>query len=170
MSDTARLFIALWPADDVRARLKDWRDRWQWPRPAVRVNSEKLHMTVHFLGNVERARVPTLQAALAVPCAPFTLRFGHGEVWPGGIAVLAPELAPPPLLKLHADLAAILGRLALPVEERPYRPHVTMACRAAGAIMPARGPDLDWPVAHYALMESRPEGYRVLQAYSSLGA
>lgn len=166
MPDTARLFIALSPADEVRARLKDWRDQWQWPRSAIRVRTEKLHMTVHFLGDVEVARVPELQAALAVPFDAFTLQLGHGEIWLGGIAVLAPEETPPALLRLHADLADILGALGLPAEERAYRPHVTMARRAAGAIMPRRGPALTWTVAQYALMESTAEGYRVLQAYS----
>ena len=166
MTDTARLFIALWPDDDVRARLKEWRDCCQWPRQAGRVRTEKLHMTVHFLGDVEVARVPELRAALAAPFNAFTLQLGHGEIWPGGIAVLVPEEPPSALFKLHADLATILGRLGLPAEERAYRPHVTMARRAAGAIMPRRGPAIAWPVAHYALMESRPDGYAIVRPYS----
>jgi 2'-5' RNA ligase len=76
------------------------------------------------------------------------------------------------LLQLHADLGHALRRLGLRTDERPYRPHVTLARRAVQAGPPARYPAFDWQVRGYALMESTGQAaqrYRVLQGYGSEG-
>ena len=160
----ARLFIALWPDPAERAALAAWRDAWTWPRHATPVRTERLHATLHFLGEVPAERIAPLKAALRVPAAPFTLAFGHGALWQHGIAVLEPAAVPEALLNLHDALGQVLERLALPVDQRPYRPHVTLARRAAGAVAPDAGPPIRWPVGHYALVSSA-DGYTVLQRY-----
>lgn len=159
-TDTARLFIALWPGDGVRTALAAWRDGGTWPRSASPVRTGQLHVTLHFLGNVPRARLPELVQGLDVRYSPFELGFGHAELWHGGIAVLAPEVIPAPLLALHEALGAALGRLGLAPEARSYRPHVTLA--------PIVGPPIRWQVDGYALMESTLNAgaqYTVVHAY-----
>lgn len=160
----ARLFIALWPDSAERAALAAWRDAWTWPRHATPVRTERLHATLHFLGEVPAERIAPLTAALQVPAAPFTLELGQCALWPHGIAVLEPAGVPQELLKLHDSLGQVLRGLALPVDPRPYRPHVTMARRAANAVAPGSGPRIRWPVGHYALVSSA-DGYTVLQRY-----
>jgi 2'-5' RNA ligase len=165
--ESARLFLALWPDAAVREALRTWRDAWTWPRGASPVATSKLHMTLHFLGNQPRERLDALLDGFAVPFSPFSLRLDVAELWHNGIAVLAPQDAPQPLLELHARLAQALAGLGLQPEARAYRPHVTMARRAAGAGLPPAGQVLDWQVDGYALVESRPGagGYTVLRAY-----
>jgi 2'-5' RNA ligase len=164
--DSARLFLALWPHPAVRASLQAWRDAWTWPRGAAPVPADKLHLTLHFLGDVARARVPGLAAGFALPFAPFGLRFGRGTMWHSGIAVLEPVEEPPALLDLHARLSQALVGLGLAPEARAYRPHVTMARRAAGAGVPEAVPAVDWQVDRYALVESRGGSYTVLREYT----
>jgi RNA 2',3'-cyclic 3'-phosphodiesterase len=154
MSATARAFIALWPDDAVRADLAAWRDGWRWPRSATPVHTEKLHMTLHFIGDVERERLPELSEALRVPFDRFALAFGRAVLWPHGVAVLEPDAVPDALTYLHAELAAVLKRLALPVDARPFRPHVTLARRSAGASPSLDGPTIAWAIDRYLLMES----------------
>jgi hypothetical protein len=97
-------------------------------------------VTLHFLGNVPGARLPELLDGLAVPFAPFELRFGCAELWHNGIAVLAPHEVPKELLALHEALSgARLPGVGLQPEARAYRPHVTMARRAGGAEVPQVG-------------------------------
>lgn len=168
-SDTARLFIALWPGNDVRGQLREWRDAWTWPPSASLVHTGRLHMTLHFLGSVPRERIAELIQGLAVGFEPFELDLGHPELWPGGIAVLAPDIIPPPLLEMHGALGEALLRLGLALETRTYRPHVTLARRAAGAIQPLQGPPIRWPIEGYALMESKIDAsgsYSLLQTYA----
>lgn len=161
----SRLFIALWPDPQVRQVLRSWRDAWEWPRGATPVKPERLHMTLHFLGSVSNERIAELRAALAVPFEAFELEFGEAKLWPHGIAVLEPHAAPGQLLKLHADLGGVLEGLGMPVDERSFKPHVTMARRAVKATVPEGGPALTWAVDGYALMESNTGGYTVLQQY-----
>lgn len=161
-----RLFLALWPDDAVRAQLRAWRDAWTWPRGATPVHTDKLHLTLHFIGNVDAARLPALLDGLALPVSPFTLRLGQPALWHNGIAVLSPHEEPQALLDLHAGLSARMPGLGLVPEQRRYRPHVTMARRAAGAGLPQAGPEIVWEVDRYALVESRQgDGYTVLREY-----
>lgn len=164
--DTARLFIALWPTPGVRHALRDWRDLWTWPKGAAPVRTEQLHMTLHFLGSLPAGRLPELAQGLRVPFHPFDLRLSEPKVWSHGVAVLGPRTVPKRLLELHAELGEALLRLELPVEARQYKPHVTLARRAAAAEPPAYGPVLRWRVGGYALMQSRDGAYTVVERYS----
>jgi len=166
---TSRLFLALWPEPAVRHQLREARDAWQWPRGAGPVHADKLHVTLHFLGSVPTVRLPELLEGFSVPFEPFRLDLGQPVLWPHGIAVLEPLSEPPELLALHARLRDALPALGLQPEARTYRPHVTMARRAAGAGIPEHGPAIGWDVRGYALVESRTGdggAYTVLREYS----
>ena len=165
---STRLFLALWPDPAVRDQLRAWRDLWRWQRGTAPVDTHKLHLTLHFLGNQPAASLPALLDGLAVPFSPFRLQLGVTQLWHNGIAVLAPPLVPAALLDLHAALSAALPRLGLQPEARPYHPHVTMARRAREVAPPSGGPAIDWQVDRYALVESKTgdgSGYTVLREY-----
>lgn len=167
-SDTvsARLFLALRPDAPVRQQLVQWRDGWRWPRSATPVATERLHMTLHFIGAVGRPSLPALMQTARVPFEAFTLQFGRNEMWHRGLAVLEPHAIPLQLAMLHARLAAAIVDVGLSADTRPYRPHVTLARRADNATVAHAGPALVWPVTGYALMESTPQdGYTVLAHY-----
>jgi 2'-5' RNA ligase len=164
-----RLFLALWPDPAIRHALRERRDAWTWPRGASPVHADKLHVTLHFLGEVPSERVPELKQGFAVPFTPFTLSIGIPKLWPHGIAVLEPHTEPPELLELHAKLSAALVALGLQPEARDYRPHVTLARRANQSTVPPEAEPLLWQIDAYALVESKPGnggGYTVLEQYS----
>ncbi len=153
--DNARLFLALWPEPGLQAALLAYRDGWRWNTQASLVRPEKLHLTLHFIGDVPRHRLELLTKGLAVPFRPFELIFGRPALWRHGIAVLQPETIPAGLLQLHDMLGQALQRLELPREKlEDFRPHITLARRALGAAPPAEAPMLHWPVLGYALVES----------------
>lgn len=164
---TSRLFLALWPSATIRGQLRERRDAWQWPRGATPVHADKLHLTLHFLGDVPSERLPELLAGFAVPFETFRLDLGTPVLWPHGIAVLEPFAEPPALLALHARLADALVGLGLQPEQRSYRPHVTMARRAGGVAVPQDGPPIAWQADRYALVESQGGVYTVLREYIS---
>lgn len=163
--ETSRLFLALWPDPAVRHALREARDTWAWPRGATPVHTDKLHLTLHFLGSVPSERLPALLDGFDVPFAPFRLDLGTPVLWPHGIAVLEPLAEPPALLALHARLAQALVDLGLQPEARAYRPHVTMARRAGGVAVPDTNPSITWDITSYALVESRDGVYAVLREY-----
>jgi 2'-5' RNA ligase len=164
-----RLFVALWPEPGIQAGLAAWQQAWQWPPRAALVKTERLHATLHFLGDVDAGRLPALLVGLRVRFEPFELALGRAEVWPGGIAVVRPLEVPAALLQLHADLAQALRRLDIPVEARPFRAHITLARRAVGAKPPAQALDLPWRAGQaYVLVRSLPggAGYQVLERFA----
>lgn len=167
-ADSARLFLALLPSDELQAALALHRDQWQWPDRCVLYAPQDWHLTLHFIGAVPRPRLDPLRAALAVPLTPFDLRLGRPERWPHGLAVLCPELVPAALQQLHDDLGQALLNLGLRTDTRPYRPHLTLARGAAQALAPPARPLPDWRVEAYALMASTglaAPRYQVLQRY-----
>ncbi|HEY8361181.1 MAG TPA: 2'-5' RNA ligase family protein, partial [Ramlibacter sp.] len=59
-----RLFLGLWPPGEIAVALAAHAAQWQWP-PAARATAvDRLHVTLHFLGDVPAADVPRLQQAL----------------------------------------------------------------------------------------------------------
>lgn len=166
---TARLFLALLPGEAEQAALAAHAAAWRWNADAARYAPPDWHVTLHFIGPVPRSRLDELKAALAVPVTPFELRFGEPMLWPHGLAVLLPMATPPALQALHDLFGVRLRQLGLRTDERPYRPHLTLARRAARAV-PPKPPAWGWSVHGYALMEStgRPETrYRALRRYGA---
>jgi 2'-5' RNA ligase len=162
---TRRLFIALWPEADALAGVLQWQAGWKWPSRATRTKPERVHVTLHFLGDVT-LDPGALAQGLRVPFTPFTIDFGKAVQWPHGLAVLEPLSVPPALLRLQADLGHALAVMGLPVEERRYRPHVTLARRAMHAVPPAAGPVFGWRAGSYVLVESVPgQGYQILHRF-----
>ena len=171
-SATRRLFLALWPSAAARQALATRAGAWTWPAGARPVAPARLHATLHFIGPVPAARLDEVAAGLAVPLEPVWIVFDRAEVWPGpAVAVLEATQAPEALGALHQRLAQALRGLGLPVEPRPWRPHVTLARHARGAIAPAAPTPVRWRVSGYRLVESVPGpggGYRTVRAYTDV--
>lgn len=149
----------MWPDDETRALLQAHADGWDWPPSARRTRQERLHVTLHFIGDVTPARVPELRQALQVDRTAGELTLDRPAVWPGGIAVLQAQSIPPEMAALHTDLGRALQALDLPVESRPWRPHVTLARKAFGAHPPIACEPVRWRgAAGYLLVRSLPGG------------
>lgn len=162
-----RLFLALWPPPALLPALVARADAWTWPAQARRTPRERLHITLHFLGNVDAQSVPRLREGLGLDWSGCELRLDRAEVWPGGIAVLEASEVPPALGELHARLAQRLQALGIATETRRYRPHLTLARKATGA-RPAGGEPLSWQAGpRYALVCSLGggRGYDTLQSF-----
>ena len=89
-----------------------------------------------------------------VPFQPFELVLDQPTRWPHGLAVLGAAEVPAPLQVLHDRLGDALRTLGLPVETRPYQPHVTLARRADAVVVPAMLTPVVWRVRRYVLVVS----------------
>ena len=130
-----RLFVALEVPEPVRrevarrtAGLRDRLPRARW------VDPENIHLTLLFLGQTSDDMVPALSAKLREAFArhaPMTVRLSGGGTFPpkrpARVAWIGME-APEELAAVQADaVAAAVETVGFEPEERPFRPHVTLA-------------------------------------------
>jgi len=139
LSQSRRLFVALAVPPEVRTELTAAieglpdplrADGLRWVRP------DAWHLTLAFLGAVEPTRADDVAVRLgraAARAKPFELaitaagRFGRQVLWAG----VAGDRKP--LGRLAEATRAAARRAGIEVEDRPYRPHLTLA-RGNGAV------------------------------------
>jgi 2'-5' RNA ligase len=122
-----RLFVAIRPPEDIRDLLIDAMDdsadfRWQ--------QDEQLHLTLRFVGEVERPIAEDLADALGgIRAEPFQLRISgvgrfeqrsSGALW-AGVEPKAPVAA------LAAKVERVCQSIGLEPERRAFHPHITLA-------------------------------------------
>ena len=146
-----RLFLALWPAPALREALAARADGWTWTPAARRTPADKLHVTLHFLGDVAPARLPALRTGLAVDWTGCELVFDREAVWPGGIAVLEASEVRSLRARAAYDRANCVARRA---EKAGDARALTIAESALHAELAREGAPIDpvsWAVAQLAL-------------------
>jgi 2'-5' RNA ligase len=106
---------------------------------ALNLPADKLHLTVKFIGERPPDAVDALAAAAARVASrhePLLLEVGRFGAFPSQRRprVLWLGVRPDPRLELlHHDVELACAELGLPVEGRPFRPHLTLGrVRAAG--------------------------------------
>ncbi|PRP89879.1 2'-5'-RNA ligase [Enhygromyxa salina] len=164
-----RLFLGIDLPDEVKLDLQMMScgipdARWQQP--------EQLHLTLHFLGEVDGGDARRSSAALEQLDAPaFDMQLrGAGLFPPRGqprilwVGVAAPE----PVRLVHQRCARILDELGAEREHRKYAPHVTLA-RFAKTVDPRRV--AQWVRGHslYASASFRVDHVRLYSSVLSQG-
>jgi len=152
-----KLFFALWPGEAPRRELGRWAAALHEICTGRRTRTENLHITLAFLGQVDADRFDAVVAAArsVQPCR-CTLRMDQPGYWThNNIAWLGASRMPPELEAMVGDLRAVLKRLAIPFDPKPFVPHVTMVrnARPPKEDWPTLLP-VDWPVGGFALISS----------------
>lgn len=127
-----RIFFALWPDDRQRDRLRDHISPLAKLVEGQVVYRGNWHVTTAFIGDFPESGIPgLLQSAASIPFEPFRLRFDRVEFWPRPkVASLVAPTVPPELTRLVDAQHALLTDLGVTVEDRTYRPHITVVRRA----------------------------------------
>lgn len=182
---TRRLFLAADLSDTVRAQMGDLAARLARRFDArgidgfTFVDTANLHITLHFLGNVDNEAEARLRDALAVPLGvrPFDVSLrGLGTFPPGGgarVLWVAAADGAADLSALHRETGGRLKAAGARLDPRPFSAHLTLARRrlttgrrrrpfpveALAVDVPL---DCRWHVDHVTLYESRlsPHGPR----------
>ena len=122
-----RLFVAIRPPEHIRDLLVDAMDdtpdfRWQ--------DESQLHVTLRFIGEVDRPLANDLADALARVRSPvFNVRIngvGRFEQRSGG-ALWAGVEPKEPIVALAAKIERVCQQVGLEPERRAFHPHVTLA-------------------------------------------
>lgn len=131
-----RLFVAIRPPAEIRARLLDLMEgvsgaRWQ--------DEDQLHLTLRFIGEVDRHGAEDLAATLGSIHHPrFSIALnGLGRFEKRGKGTLWAGVTPQDELKaLHKKVDQACLRVGVPPDTRAYLPHITLARlnRSTGSI------------------------------------
>jgi 2'-5' RNA ligase len=171
-SSLVKVFFALWPADAEREQLA------LWLRPLHHLcggrvtQSETLHSTLVFIGNVEQSRLEALQLAAGEASGKvFELCFDEARYWGHNhIVYAAPGHVPPHLVNLVGSLEQHLKSHRFEFDQREYKPHVTLLrnARWTDVLLPGMLP-VCWQIKDFALVQSVQRsgkaGYQVLARF-----
>lgn len=154
--ERARVFFALWPDASVRHALGELAVEARAECGGRATASDKIHLTLVFIGDIARSRVAALQAcAAAVEAKPFELELSVLGYWRHNRIVWAgAKRCPAELVALVAALSRKLAGLGIREENRPYVPHVTLVRNARAAPKQTRMTPLAWRARELVLVES----------------
>ncbi len=154
--DRARVFFALWPDAPLRAGLARRAREAQAECGGRAVAHSNIHLTLFFVGSIERARLAALAAlASAVRASSLELQIDALGYWPHNRIVWAgAQASPAELAGLVKALTAALAREGIRGEARPYAPHITLVRGAARAPVARCAAPLAWRARDFVLLES----------------
>lgn len=173
-----RLFVSVEPPAEVREhldrRLADVREsfpRLRWIPP------ERWHLTTTFLGEVDVELLPELGERLGRAAArtpPVSIALTRGGRFDGRVLLVHVEGDVATLRRLAERTTAAARRTGVEVEERRYRPHLTVARASRSTdLRPAVDMVADyagpvWTATDVALVSSTPGSQGVETAYRTV--
>ncbi len=150
-----RLFIGLLPDQAVRAAVVEHRKAWYWPHGSRLTLPQRLHLTLHFLGEVQASQQTVLQRAMAeTPMDRLSLVLRTPQTWRNGVAVLLPD-EHEGLRDLRDRLVPRLQCAGLMPSRAQWTPHITLARQATEAGPPDLLRSIAWTVKDVVLVWSR---------------
>lgn len=170
-SDMAKVFFALWPSPALRRSLHALALQYQKRYGGRAMRAEDLHLTLLFLGLLERPRLPLLQQMVdAFELTAFSFSLQQIACWRHNrIAFAAPFEEVMPLQRLSENLRILVDNTGIGFDRRPFTPHVTLLRRMVATVDPQPIQVPDWRVEAFSLVESLADGegvrYRDLQTW-----
>ena len=130
-----RTFIAVRLSDELRENLGAFANKFKkLPGNYRWISPDKMHLTLHFLGDVDEQLIPRIMKACQVAVRevpPFRLDFVGSGVFPNfkqpRVVWAGIKDENKTLHKLHSALGEQLAELGLKLESRSFSPHLTLA-------------------------------------------
>jgi RNA 2',3'-cyclic 3'-phosphodiesterase len=164
-----RLFFALWPDETTRRQCVDI-GKVILTEYAQPVRPANIHVTLLFLGNIDTDKEERFIQMLAmVPVQNMAVCFDRLSFWkkPGILCLTTPNTYPE-VENLVGMLSRLAGELGIHTDERPFKPHVTLAKKAT-KLMPLEFAPINWYSSSFCLVESVncPNGieYRIVEEW-----
>ena len=152
----ARLFFAIWPPGDVRDRVAELARSLPLQPGARLLVPQNLHLTLAFLGEVDEQTCESLkQGASLIEAVEVTFKLDNLEKWQKPrIACLLPSEYPAALGALAQRLVELARASGISMQDRPYRPHVTLARKVSRAMPEHPVTPISWKAEEFRLVES----------------
>ena len=153
----ARVFFALWPEASVQQALHKLAVEYRPRCNARAMRADSLHMTLQFMGEVERARLPQLiQSASKVSAAPFGFNLERLSFWKHNrIAYAGPQENVPALGQLVTALKQELAVAGFILKSEEFVPHVTLLRNVENILEPLAIKRIAWPGDAFVLVATK---------------
>ncbi|SFJ70867.1 RNA 2',3'-cyclic phosphodiesterase [Thermoflavimicrobium dichotomicum] len=177
---TKRIFVAVPLPSGSKEQLAGQVEQWKQAFPFQKwVDPEDYHITLFFLGNCTEGKIDQVVSALEKVVStirPFSLSFSHlgtfGNKNQPRIFWMGMEGDLSQLQMLQQRVVQTLEPIGFRAEDRPYRPHITLArkCKDSAFSLPAFPANLKqtWIVDRIVLYETKlgmTPMYHVLKTY-----
>ncbi len=165
-----RLFFALWPDARTRQLIVNFKQSIKSDR-LKQVKADNLHVTLLFLGNIDNKSEALIRKNVVnIDVEAFSLNFSQLSYWrkPRVLCLTTEQYSEQLLILVDAlkNRAALCG---ITTEDRPYKPHITLARKAVSDVSVDVQP-ITWQAEVFCLVESvnTADGvhYRVLQSWN----
>ena len=152
-TQSQRLFVALWPEDDVRKKLSNKQLELKLSDYGRLIPAANLHITLLFLGDVPLNEIPEIENFVkSVELTPFSFSISKIGFWPHNKIVWAgPEDTKAELEDLSNQIQIGLKRYVS--DRRKFTPHVTLARKVRRRVQCTLTP-IEWRVEKVYLVRS----------------
>lgn len=159
--ETIRVFFAVWPDDVARTQLAGLVEQLREESLCIgrKTKAENIHLTLVFVGEVGASKLATLRLAadgIKDPCAStFDFVVGKIRYWKRNrIVYAATGGIPPKLMDLVSALEDALSTAGFTLEQRAYKPHITLMRDALCQTLPELAEPIIWRVREWMLVKS----------------
>jgi 2'-5' RNA ligase len=130
-----RAFIAIKISSEIQDKLEGIQKKLKQADAHVSwVNSENIHLTLQFLGNIEETQIPDIEAQLRESVklvTPFQLQVGYAGAFPNlryprVIWIGVTDSEENSLKTLQEDMSSRLRKLGFKQESGRFKPHLTL--------------------------------------------
>ncbi len=166
----ARLFFALWPNEEVRKELAQISH--QFKDETLRLTKiSNMHITLVFLGEISEDNQQALEKSVSqITVDPFDIELTRVGFWKKPqILWIGTTHIPKELQQLVKSIKKCVKQQGLKIDQREYKPHVTIARKVKQIIVPKETFRIQWHVNSFALVISKSTesgvDYQVLQEW-----
>ncbi len=152
----ARLFFALWPDDETQSNLNKVAQ--QFKNEKIRlVKKSNLHITLEFLGEVSsQDQEQLIDKAAKIHAKPFDVVLTRVGWWQKpAILWIGTTNIPMQLLSLVKSIKKCVKQQGLKIDQREYKPHMTIARKVKQVVVPKETFHIPWQVNSFALVISK---------------
>jgi len=153
-----RLFFVLCPPEQVRKQINLLNLSIKG-EDLNKLKADNLHVTLLFLGSTPAETEKRIRCAVeSIRIQPFALCFNQLAFWKKpGILCLTTQQYDPQLAILVDMLKKLVEQCGISIEDRNYKPHITLA-RKARELINTEVQSIEWQAGSFCLLESSSSG------------
>lgn len=155
--NTIRVFFALWPDPAIQKQLGQIARRLKPMCEGRAVQTQNIHLTLAFLGNIDINRLPELQlAASRISVQSFNFLIQEIDYWKRNKIIYArAKRFPPELYLLAESLSDTLTAASFKFDQHTFKPHITLLRQAKNVTENNISEPIQWHAKEWCLLQSK---------------